>query len=434
MSETTVRRRRAQEPANPRGADSSTLHGARWRFLDGAPLAGLIDASIVLAYMAGVNFVTAPSSELTAWYATTLSAKFLLVLVFWPRRSTLTPAAWLFLGATTAMICTTILAGISTTTPYLAAGGFLAHLALTLLLIDSRRLRSYLTSAIILIAVSAFIHIGLCLAHRMPELWGRYFYFAENQPNLGGEIEAAAALAATAVLSRRLAFPIIIVLMADMALLEARSALLVGIGCIVVLIAFNVRRRLSLRRGFLLVCAGAAAFAGLALLDRSGSVASALSNALLLNDQFRGVSSGASGRSPLWDMGLDLFERSPLYGHSLGYFEDIGYIGPHNLFLYGLAQYGLMSIGFFLAICYAYFVLFTRDRFRFWVLVAALPLFLFNDRIVNLNPYPFLVYVMLVAPIQAQRDPRGGREVAVRSLQRWRFSAAAPVVRMRDAK
>ena len=414
-----------RSPIASRAATTVDLGGARlsadrtpfWRRYDVAVLTGVIDGAAPLAYMAGADFGSASGGNLVAWYATTLLAKCVLLVISWRQRAHLTRLGQLFLGATSLMVCATLVAGPISLAPYLAAGGFVALLALTLLLVRPESMRRYFAAAALLVTAVAAAHIALCLTHQISSAWGRYFYFGHNQPNLGGEIEAAAALAAVFALPRRYALPVIAVLFIDMTLLEARSAILVGIAAACVKLLFNPGRQFTARRGLTLLVLGAVAVIGLMEIGAAGLLSDTLTNLLMLNDQYRGFNSGASGRSEIWALSWQLFQDSPFVGHSLGYFDSIGFIGSHNLLLFGLAQFGVTSLGFFACIVAGYLAAFSRDPYRACVLLAALPLFLFNDRLINLNPYPFLIYVMLFLPVPERvASPRPA--LAIRSEHR----------------
>lgn len=404
-------------PARPGDGRAEARSGRarlRLRFDDSSTPAGFIDGSVVLAYMAGADLGTGSTASLLAWYAVTLFCKLLLLLAFWSKRNKLTGSALGFLGACTLMVSATLFAGVDTPGPYLAAVGFVSHLTLSLVLIGRTTFRRYLTAALATSVAGAGIHIALCLTHHMTEVWGRFLYFGDNHPNLGGEIEASAAIAAALALPRRYALPAIAILLVDMALLQARSAMLAGAAVVAVTFFIDPNNRLTPRRVLALFVTGAVLLGALIASGAGGAIANSVSNLLLLNDQYRGITSGASGRSDVWAASIDLFTESPIYGHSLGYFDNIGFIGSHNLILYGLAQFGVMAVGFFCAIIIAYARLYKRHPYGFWIVLMALPLFLFNDRLISLNPYPFLVYVMLLANVapgeysQSPGQPKSG--------------------------
>lgn len=369
------------------------------RLLSVAPaVAGVLDASIVLVYMAGIN-AESQFGYLMAWYSATLLLKAAIAWALWRDAAPLTRQARFTLVATAAMTAATTFAGVASLAAYAAVTAFLAHLTLTLVIIGRLPLRRYLGGAAALITAAAGLHLALCLLHRMDDQWGRFLYFGHNHPNLGGEIDAVGAMAAAlSIQPRRYSLAMLAILVLDAAMLQARSAMLVGGALFLIMSVVDPRRPVQLRPAIVLALAGLLGFLVLAELGISGKAADALSSVFLLDNQYRGLGSGASGRSDLWNQAIYLFDSSPFYGHSLDYFSQIGFIGAHNLFLHGLAQYGVMAIPFLLSLFYAYIENFRHDRFRFIVLSLALPLFLFNDRFINLNPYPFFVYALLLAP------------------------------------
>jgi len=402
----------------------------------------MIDGAVVLPFLAGIDIGADAGSQAMLWYSTALAAKFALLVLFRRERAALGGPAKAFLIGMTIMVAATLLAGIITPSPYYNAIGFLLHLTLTLTL-AGRRIKPYLGGVLALLIPAAAIHIVYCLTHRVGELWGRYLYFANAQPNLGGEIDGAAALAAAFTLRRAPALGALALLLVDMSLLQARSAVLVDLAAAVVVIFHDPQKQATLRRTLAMLLGAVLFTVGVLALGGGGKVFGVFNDLLLIDNQYRGVSSGASGRLDLWQTAIDLFVASPLYGHALGYFPTIGYIGSHNLFLLGLAQFGALSLLFFGALLYAYGHLFRVDRFRFWVMITALPLFAFNDRLLNLNPYPFLIYVMLLlpgpapdpaeAPGRLKPYPRPGRPMQPRPVRVAAAGAGRGGVAGRDA-
>jgi len=359
-----------------------------------ATLTGLADSGLVLLFVAGLN-VGWLSWRLLQWYALITVGKLVLLGMTWNQRAPLSgPAKWL-IGSTATMALATTAAGVSSFGPYVPVGAFLVHLVLTSTLIGGQPLRRYLLAPVLIISSSALFHVSLCLTHRMPSWWGRFLYFGYNQFNLGGEIEAIGCMTAALLLPRLLFFPVVAALLFDMNLMQTRSAMLTGFATILVVLLFDAHRRLTGRRTLALLFIVPIAALLVVGVGVGGQLGDAVSNVLMLNDANRGVASGGSGRADLWEWSLQLFNASPIVGHDLGYFESIGFIGSHNLFLYGLAQYGLMSLLFFGSLIYAYVVLSRSDLFRFAVMLCALPLLLFNDRFTNLNPYPFIFFILL---------------------------------------
>lgn len=387
----------AYEDAQP-PADS-----LRFRDLLSAPtLTGFADVGVVLLFVRGLNVGFGLSRTLLLWYAFMTVAKLSLLVISWNRRAPLTgPAKWM-IGSTIAMALATTVTGIGSFTPYLAVAAFVINLTLSSMLIGQGPIWRYLLGPLLVIAGSAAYHAFLCLDHRMPIWWGRYLYFGYNQFNLGGEIEAIGCLAAALILPRILALPVLAVILFDMSKMQTRAAMLVGFCAIVVILLFDGRRRLSGARAAVLLVLGLIGGV-LVIAVGSGGLSDAASSLFLLNDPHRGIETGGSGRSDLWQWSLVLFEQSPLVGHNLGYFESVGFIGSHNMILYGLAQYGLMSMLFVGSLIYGFASLARQNLHRFAVLCCALPLLLFNDRFTNLNPYPFIFFVLLSAAVVDRR-------------------------------
>jgi O-Antigen ligase len=360
-------------------------------------LCGFADSGAVLLFMRGLNISDFLSKQLLEWYALMTVGKLVLLALNGRNNAPLSgPTKWL-IGSVIVMSLATMLTGIDNFGPYVAIIGFVVNLWLTCTLIGRSPLSRYLVGPVLIIAGSSAVHAVLCATHRMPSWYGRFLYFGWNQFNLGGEIEAVGCLAAALFLPRLLAVPVLAVILADMNFMQARSAMLVGLGAMIVVLVFDNHQRLSQRRAIILMFLGPVFALLLVALGAGGKLTDTISSALLLNDPHRGVASGGSGRSDLWRWSLQIFADSPIVGHNLSYFGSIGFIGSHNMFLYGLAQYGLMTFLFFGTLVYSYAVLARQNFYRFAVLLATLPLLLFNDRFVNLNVYPFMFFVLLTA-------------------------------------
>ena len=389
--------------------DRSPANFFRLRDLLSAPtLTGFADVGVVLLLVKGMNVGWGLSRTLLLWYGVMTGTKLLLLAISWNRRAPLTgPAKWM-IGSTIAMALATTVTGIGSFTPYLAVAAFVINLTLTSMLIGPGPIWRYLSGPLLIIAGSAAFHAALCVTNRMPAWFGRYLYFGYNQFNLGGEIEAIGCIAAALVLPRLLSLPVLAVILFDMNKMETRSAMLVGLCAIVVILIFDGHRRLSQGRAIALLVLGTIGAVLLIAVGAGVKLSDAASSLFLLNDPHRGIETGGSGRSDLWQWSLQLFQQSPLVGHNLGYFESIGFIGSHNFILYGLAQYGLMSMLFVGSVIYGFASLARQNLYRFAVLCCVLPLLLLNDRFTNLNPYPFIFFVLLSAAFVDRRgEPVG---------------------------
>src|SRR5579862_3835040 len=216
--------------------------------VDPVVLTGLLDAGVVLLFVAGLNVGYGLSKKLELWYAFITIGKLVLLARSWNQHAPLSgPAKWL-IGSTTVMVLATMVTGVGSFSPYLAVIAFLVNLVLTSWLIGRAPVSRYLIGPALLITATAAYHIVLCHTHRMPIWFGRYFYFGANQFNLGGEIEIIACFAAAFALPRLLALPVLAILLYDMDLMQARSAILAGFFTFVVMMLFDGKHRLTQRR------------------------------------------------------------------------------------------------------------------------------------------------------------------------------------------
>jgi len=380
---------------------STTLTRARLAMAMGA-----LDASVVIAYFLSsgraVSNVIAGAGEInvTYWHVITIIIKLILTVLYWKQ------ARLPSVGARAFLVSVFILAMLSLTLgnagnleQYYQYFGFIVHLSLTLMFVRADNIRAYFRSSAIVIAGSAAVHAALCFTGKMANDWGRFLYFANTQPNLGGEIEAVGAIAAVAGLRPRYAIVCLGLCVLDSLYLQSRAATLTQIMAGGAMIAIQENGRLHVGRIFAMVIAGVAALLGLSLLNTSLPIGDALASVFLLNDAHRGLGSGASGRGELIQFGLELFQASPIIGYPPGYFLDIGYVGPHNFFVYGLAQFGMGFAVVVIILLVEGVRIFRANMFVAYLVLCGLPLLLFNDRLVNLNPYPFIYYVLIFGSI-----------------------------------
>jgi O-antigen ligase len=226
-------------------------------------------------------------------------------------------------------------------------------------------------------------------------IYGRYLYFGNLQPNLGGEIMAAGVFTA-GLFFRPTKFLIYSTfLLVPIFLLQARAALLFVIFLQVVCLYFAYFRRASPagRLTWLLV-------AMILLAVSSHRLWKVIDAAFLIDDRYRGFGTGFSGRFSQWSEAWNAFIKHPFLGNGFGYLESIGSPGAHNFFLFLLSENGLLGLIIVGWIFYGIFRFGRSDvRTMMWF-SSFLILAMFNDRFVNLNPYPFLFYVFMWIPGQ----------------------------------
>jgi hypothetical protein len=349
-------------------------------------LVGIIDTSVIAAYVFQID----PSQ----WHVGTLLIKLFLVALY-VRQFQVSRISGAFLLSILLLLA---ISAIQLTDPssYAQSVGFALHFFLTLLLVKPAKIMEYCASASIVIGVSAIAHAFFCLYGSIISTYGRYQYYGANQANLGGEINAIGAFAAMIGLARPKAIIVVLLIISDEFLLQSRSGMLVALWVLVVLVTFDGRRQISRQRAAALFVGMFAALVVALAAGYTGFVSSTIGDAFLVNDQYRGINSGFSGRADLWAVAISLFESSPIIGHGFGYFDTIGYIGPHNIFLFALAQngiLGLLPIGLVLLNAYK---ISLKSLYLMCSMLSVLPLFMFNDRFLNLNPYPFLFYLVVL--------------------------------------
>lgn len=365
-------------------------------------LVGAIDASVVWAYPIGI--------PPTLWHMLTLGLKLSIVLVMWREIRTPVPLAWLWISSVLLMIAASTLSGPVSLQPYVQAAGFSMHALVSLALIDATRLRRYLIGAVYALSSAIAVHIALTAAGMMQSNYGRFYFFGRNHPILGGEMAAILAIAAAIVCRGRVAVAVLALAAIEVLVVQARSATLVIAAVIAVVtvswLARNTRGQTHLR-----VLATIAVVLFAIVLPIFGFGSDLVNSVLLLDDPNRGIGTGFTGRDQLWFYAMRLFGERPFSGHYLGYFSDIYYLGPHNVFLFGLAQHGLSSLPFFAILGVATWSIVLEHPKVGLKLLCLAPLWLFNDRMLNLNPFPMIIYVTILV-LASQTLQRSGRQGA----------------------
>ena len=366
---------------------------------------GLLDGSGYLLYLVGIPEML--------WHGGVLFLK-LSALLAMRRSSGRTPKEFFFLfaplvaavGLSSAVNIGSV--DMMTLAKYAAV---LASIYLTLRLIgqnlDDYAAAYAATGVICVFLYVVFVHMG-----KIEDSFGRYFFFNGTHFNLGCEIMVALAVATAQTLRPTYALPLCLVYLYATSVMQGRSAML-SIG---VAIALCGGRMMLASRGSQRVLLVFAFLVVLCLLAFQGTIQDRISSALMIGDDYRGMGSGFSGREEYWGAALRMFEASPWFGAGIGAENEEG-LQAHNFVLYGLSQFGVSIVPFFVMLG----VLFARCAFRggykgAYVLSFA-PLLIFNDRFINMNVYPFYLYLLLIYY-------GGGRHAASALGLTWRRSVA----------
>jgi O-antigen ligase len=302
--------------------------------------------------------------------------------------------------------------------------GFNVHLFLTLFLVK-KEIWTYFKYIFYAATLSSALFIIYAILGMIPIVWGRYFYFNGFHPNLGSEIAAAGVFCG--VLSVKLRKFILLSIPHFFAayLMQGRSALLAIVLVILLRLVREVYSNIKSSRlqfGTILLTP---IFIAVVIL-----AAPLIFDAMQLNSADRGLSSGLGGRDEQWNIAWNAFLDRPLTGQGLGWFMQTQDLGAHQFFLYGLAEMGLLSIPIFAGMI----VLAVRAlKVHGWALIPISPIFvmmLVNDRFMNLNLYPFILWIFLLA---LSADPRLElRKVKnITSSPNWNSTSVATAIKRR---
>jgi O-antigen ligase len=288
---------------------------------------------------------------------------------------------------------------------------FIVSLGVTVSIVDKRELVTYLRwfSGSIFVSILAFL--AMWASGKLEAEWGRWFYLGGAHPNLGGEIVFAGAVAAALRLPARSWFLWIYLILAIwvVTLLQSRAAL----------IAIAIVGTVTLYNGFL---SGFLSGFGVAL--RAISITSVILGALVLflvshgsdffvsvlqlDDEYRGIGTGFVGRDERWEFAWNTFLASPLFGVGFGYFRDAARsdLTPHNFVMHMLGEMGALSLVCVVSLVYGAYKLTVANRNAALICASAIVLTVFNDRFINLNPYPFILYVILFLRSEAWKEAK----------------------------
>lgn len=347
-------------------------------------LLGALDASTYLIYVLGL------SEEV--FYLTTLIVKASLLL-FYRRRT----KDGLFVSRLA--IFGIILLSISYSAAFAGWNrqdsqgiGFILHAYCTCYMVDRENFRTYFSAAANTILAFAILYYFSYARGGIPIGFGRAMFLEDYQPNLGGEIFCAGVFAS--FVSQRLWMNAVscALFLPAVYLLEARSAL-ISIGLMITTkLVFAVRRS---RAGLFALIPLLAAIVSAVVINYD-SIESVVSQVLLFGDINRGIGSGFTGRMERWAFGFNAFLDAPLFGQGYGFYYDKPDITAHSFIIYLLALFGM--VGIFILGLYVFLAvtLFRNDRELGTLVLGFSFLTIFNDRVFNLNPYPFYLHVILL--------------------------------------
>lgn len=279
--------------------------------------------------------------------------------------------------------------------PYLAIFVFLININILLAEVKKASTFVFFSTFYRTTSLMAFIHIVLVYFDLVGNHFGRSLFFGNTQPNLGGEIYVVAVISG-ALAMRRFHFILYLVpvLISDY-FLQSRTSLVVIFA--ILLIKLNIERggAINLRS---LSFGSAFTAVALAVLAMSGSSRRwILENVLLADDHFRGASSGfLSGRDARWQDAWNSFADRPFFGHGLNWYVDGTSLGAHSPFLYSLVYCGIFGLIFWCFFLVRFLIIARCNRHMAFLLLPCFLMFMLNDRFLNSNSFPLLLYFIVI--------------------------------------
>lgn len=288
------------------------------------------------------------------------------------------------------------------------------NVAATLVVLRPTSFNRYVRALGILTSAISVIYMLMAGAGMIANSYGRLLYFGGAHPNLGSEIAAIGVIALCLTFSLT---PLRVVVLSVPNLLSA--LLMQGrAGMLVIVAAVAIRLYVSTRRRGMGYLVGAVMLllvaTPVAVLLGGESVRADVSRALLLDDSYRGVGTGLVGRDNRWAGGINMFFAAPLTGGGPDVFRSREMLTPHNWFLYGVGELGSLFLLVLFFFARAVVAAYRNNRAHVLILSPVLLLMMLNDRFMNLNAYPALMYVFLFAlaswPVVLPTRPRRRRD------------------------
>jgi O-antigen ligase len=347
-------------------------------------LVGLLDASGYLLYLTGVDE--------TLWHSATLAIKSaMLVLTAKYLNGPGKEFKLLFTLLSISIVVSSIVnignIGVDTLFKYFAV---IVSMYTTMCLIR-KHFRAYSLAYVIHGLICVLLYVIMVFRGGIDDYFGRYLFFNGTHFNLGCEIMVAFAVATAQTTRKIVALPLCVAYLYATSLMQGRSAML----AICIVIALMLYSIIIYDRGIGRLCAIAGLLISVSAALLQSSVREKISDAFLVTDQYRGMDSGFSGRDDYWGAALDTFVSSPWFGAGIGSENESG-LQAHNFFLYGISQFGLSVLPFFLALIVLLATAVLNSNRNGWYIAAFAALLVFNDRFINMNIYPFFFYVSVL--------------------------------------
>lgn len=353
-----------------------------------AVLVGLLDVSVIAAYALSIS---AP-----IWHIGILITKLAIALLYFrDLHIDARPIVFAFVIIVFTSL-STLLSGY-TGDGIIRILGFCLQLILTTALVGQTGLILYMRSVAIAISISALAHVLLVIMNFIPDHYGRFSYFMGTHPNLGAEINAIGLLTAALTLSTPKFILATLPLILSTLYMQGRAAIAAMLLIVFVRFTAHFVQKYHLKIWQTITILSFFSIVLLLLIGLLPILSDAFAGLFLLNDSYRGVGTGFVGRGERWNQAIMLIAEHPFFGVGLHYYEYNVLASPHNFFLYGASIMGLLGFILFLGvIAVNYTRILGVDPMSALIISCIIPLLVFNDRMININPYPFIVYVIIL--------------------------------------
>jgi hypothetical protein len=383
----------------------SVLSFAPTRFV--AVLFGLLDSSVWIATYGG-------GSDFSLYYAISVPCKALILLGFLRvvriGNTKLLRPFYLSIGL---CVCVSLVSGnINGIEGIAQPVGVLISLAMTLMILTDENVKLYMKAfgASCFLSFVTFVlqlkFVPINTDYGVFELGDRYSFIFGTHPNLGGEILITGFIAfCIARLNTILILAIFAFYFIALNSLQARAAMLS------LLLAFFLYLYVDHIRRFAPGIYRIAILSALILCIVIYSMLNfeSISHLFLLDNEYRGVGTGFVGRSERWETAWNIFLEYPFFGAGFGYFRE--HASAHSMWLGMLSTMGFMAVFVLVAMLQNGWRIYRANTKMFLMLLSFIPMTILNDRFLNLNPYPFLLFVLLFLPRQALTAGIEGGEV-----------------------
>lgn len=241
----------------------------------------------------------------------------------------------------------------------------------------------------------------------------RHDFFAGSHPNLGGELISSTLVMAAFVLRPRYFLPLAVTALYCTFLLQSRTSTIAIIISIACFCAFHSSIRIGWRNTALtmialilgLVVVGAV-FAAVQQDTLQALYSFLFDSVFLVEDQYRGGSSGFSGRDQHWLTAMQVISENPFLGAGPDFAARRESLQPHNWLLYAVSQFGIFGWAMAALFVTATATAIKREPLRLIALIPLLIPWLLNDRFLNFNAYPFVIYILAFMPFAVAKVRR----------------------------